>query len=215
MAKLLIAADINAFFNVSNLFNLANKYKSHPNFGGLKFSLSHTLKHYMYLYSSCTKQNIPFMLDFKLFNIPSELERDLDWISNTAGATWTTIHVECVEPWMCGLFSTKLVAIQNLTSQGQFKLKNKAYEIANGLVCHAASAAFYRHNYPTKTIFCPGIRQPEKARNEHINPVPIELAAKHADYLIVGRPIYNSADPEQALKSILDFLREGTRELSV
>ncbi len=89
--------------------------------------------------------------------------------------------------------------------------------LVDGVVCSVAAAHWLRSALPSqrsKIIVCPGIRHkgtmtsdPFDADN-HVNPAtPAEARAAGADYVVVGRPIYQAEDPVTAAIAIMEELK--------
>jgi orotidine-5'-phosphate decarboxylase len=78
----------------------------------------------------------------------------------------------------------------------------------DGVVCSAAEAPGLRTALgPRFTLVTPGIRPAGTAKDDQTRIVTPEAAvANGADYLVIGRPITQAADPLAALKSINDSL---------
>ena len=75
-----------------------------------------------------------------------------------------------------------------------------------GVVCSAHEVAdlkgFFGHDFLTLT---PGIRPPGEAHGDQKRVMtPAQAVAAGADYLVVGRPITQAADPAAAARTILD-----------
>jgi orotidine-5'-phosphate decarboxylase len=74
----------------------------------------------------------------------------------------------------------------------------------DGVVCSAQETALIRRECGRQfRLVTPGIRLPENARNDQQRvTTPAEAIAAGADYLVVGRPITQAADPVAALAAI-------------
>ena len=75
----------------------------------------------------------------------------------------------------------------------------------DGVVCSAREVKQIKHEHPTLSCLCPGIR-PEwaAAGDQRRVATPAQAVAWGADYLVVGRPILEALDPRDALLRILD-----------
>lgn len=209
MPKLLIALDCD-FETAMHIYMNSSKFVNHPNFGGFKLSLSSVLTPRNIL-AECELDEIPFMLDFKLYNMPSEIERDVR-LAEKLGTTWLTVHISCVAAAKHNPSSVKIIAVDSLTSNPTTGKTNEMYQIADGLVCHPNSAQFYKPTYPDKSIFCPGIRQGAETIDDHSHPVTVREAVRRgADYLIIGRPIYAAKNPLDILSYTLDEISSSSR----
>jgi orotidine-5'-phosphate decarboxylase len=74
----------------------------------------------------------------------------------------------------------------------------------DGVVCSAAEAPMLRAALPMPfTLVTPGIRPAGSARDDQARVVtPAAALANGADYLVIGRPITQAADPVAALAAI-------------
>lgn len=126
-----------------------------------------------------------------------------------------------------GSMRPKLIGITVLTSMSESDLTAigmagplpKAVErlasLANrcgldGVVCSAAEADRLRPLHPHPFLLVtPGIRLPGAAKDDQVRIVTPEDALKRgSDYLVIGRPITQSADPVATLKSIQQSLSQ-------
>lgn len=66
--------------------------------------------------------------------------------------------------------------------------------------------------FPEGLIFVPGIRLESEDVDDQVNITTPEYAVRFgADKIIVGRPIYNSTDPQKAVERVLKSIEEGER----
>lgn len=91
-----------------------------------------------------------------------------------------------------------------------------ALEVCDGIVCSAREARFFRESdwgrqFRDKTLVCPGIRSggdgsPEYFSSHAVSSVasPSEAVRAGANYLVVGRPIWQAADPVAEASAILE-----------
>lgn len=156
------------------------------------------------------------MLDLKLWDIPSSVER----IAHTVFShrfTWLTVRADSVAAAMKARdnFSYRdVVAVDGLTSgfYGGDSL-HSALPICRAAVVSPVDVAFYRQYYPQARLFCPGIR-PVDFTGSYIEAddhnrargigSPTEAIRNGADYLIVGRPITAAPDPVAAARLIIE-----------
>ena len=74
-----------------------------------------------------------------------------------------------------------------------------------GLVCSAEEVAATRGAHPEMTLVVPGIRPAGAAAGDQKRvATPASALAAGADYLVVGRPITQAADPAAAAQAILE-----------
>lgn len=143
------------------------------------------------------------MLDLKLYDTPDTVRRTIDAVT-ALGVSMVTVHIRCVHDAVER--GIDVLAVNHLTSAGPgMGHRDDAYDVASGIVCHPHSAPYYRDVYGTaKRIVCPGIRPMGTADNNHIRPVmPAEAANLGANFVVVGRPIWQSRDPAAIARQII------------
>jgi|YelNatPaOPRAMG01_1025707.scaffolds.fasta_scaffold02724_12 orotidine-5'-phosphate decarboxylase len=81
---------------------------------------------------------------------------------------------------------------------------------AGGVVCSPLEIDELRQSYGSDfTIVAPGIRFVKTAEDDQKRTMnPSEALKAGADWIVVGRPIYQTHDPASAAKSILDMITE-------
>lgn len=100
----------------------------------------------------------------------------------------------------------KVLAIGDLTDNASFHSSSIAALLhADGLICRVDAVPAARKAAPSSIIVCPGIRPEGSLANNHINPATPSMArVVGADYIVVGRPIYEAPDPVIAAKLIME-----------
>jgi orotidine-5'-phosphate decarboxylase len=74
----------------------------------------------------------------------------------------------------------------------------------DGLVCSAQEAVALKAAQPQLQLVTPGIRPAGSAQDDQRRILtPRDAMAAGSDYLVIGRPISQSADPAQALEAVL------------
>ena len=74
----------------------------------------------------------------------------------------------------------------------------------DGLVCSAQEAALLKKQWPAGQLVTPGIRPAGSAQDDQKRILtPTQAMRAGSDYLVIGRPITQAADPAQALCDIL------------
>ncbi|MGC1360808.1 MAG: orotidine-5'-phosphate decarboxylase [Silvibacterium sp.] len=171
-------------------------------------------------------------LDLKLHDIPNTVAGAVRSASR-AGAGMLTVHagggpamlaaaVEAAE----GLTSApKLLAVTVLTSMDQSQLRavgvsaspaEQVLRLARtgwdagirGFVSSAEEVAAMRQAFPEATLVIPGIRPEGAAAGDQKRvATPAAAIAAGADYLVIGRPITQAADPAAAAAAILYEIR--------
>ncbi len=80
----------------------------------------------------------------------------------------------------------------------------------DGLIVSGEAIQACRAEFPDRDIVSPGIRPTWAATNDHKRvTTPSQAIRFGADYLVVGRPIYNASDPRAAAQKIIDEIDEA------
>jgi orotidine-5'-phosphate decarboxylase len=163
-------------------------------------------------------------LDLKLHDIGNTVARGVENIAKS-GATFLTVHAypqtmqAAVEA--CGS-NLKILAVTVLTSYNDDDVQAAGYRLGvadlvsqrarqadelgvDGLVCSAEEAANLR-KIVAKRLFLvtPGIRPAGSATGDQKRIMtPARAIAAGADYLVVGRPVVDAADPKAAAEAIV------------
>lgn len=162
------------------------------------------------------------MLDLKLHDIPATVRLAVAQMADR-GVTLTTVHgyAPVVEAALAADSGVNILAVTVLTSMGQDELDELRYPGTvedlvltrakkvlalgcHGLVCSAREARRLRrecgHNFLMVT---PGIRPPDAAANDQQRiATPGQAIVDGADYLVIGRPIRDAADPQAAVAAL-------------
>ncbi|MBV2205400.1 MAG: orotidine-5'-phosphate decarboxylase [Pseudomonas sp.] len=114
-----------------------------------------------------------------------------------------------------------LIGVTVLTSMEQADLADLGLDIApqeqvlrlaglaaraglDGLVCSAQEAQPLKAQYPQLQLVTPGIRPAGSAQDDQRRILtPAQAMAAGSDYLVIGRPIAQAADPAQALAAVV------------
>lgn len=163
-------------------------------------------------------------VDFKLHDIGNTVAKGIESIAKL-GATFATVHaypqtmkaaVEARGP------SLKILAVTVLTSYDEDDLHAAGYRLGvsdlvearalqaqalgvDGLVCSGEEAATVRGIVgPQMALVTPGIRPAGAAVGDQKRIMtPGRAIAAGADYLVVGRPVVEAADPKAAADAIV------------
>ena len=162
-------------------------------------------------------------VDLKLHDIPHTVERATAQIARL-GATFLTVHAypQTMRAALEGAGSQlKVLGVSVLTSANDSDLAEAGYGLSaralvsrraaqaealglSGLVASAAEVAGLRAEGRKLTLVCPGIRPAGRAAGDQKRvATPGQAMADGADYLVVGRPITESADPRAAADAIV------------
>jgi orotidine-5'-phosphate decarboxylase len=182
--------------------------------------------HGMPLASALVAAGKRVFLDMKLHDIGSTVARGVESVSRL-GATFLTVHaypqtMRAAVEARAGS-PLRILAVTVLTSYDDADLAEAGYVISveqlvgeraqqaqeigvDGIVCSAEEAAPLRLIVgPDMLLVTPGIRPPSSARDDQKRVVtPRQAIAAGADYLVVGRPIVEAADPRAAADAIVD-----------
>lgn len=165
-------------------------------------------------------------LDMKYFDIPETVEKV---VTQTAklGVSFLTIHGngQIIKQAVQGRGDTdlKLLAVTVLTSLDASDIKELGFSCSveelvlyrarkavqygcDGVIASGFEANFLRTELGQKLlIVTPGIRPFGNALNHHKRAVtPKEAIAAGADYLVVGRPLIEAQNPQQAAQKIIE-----------
>jgi orotidine-5'-phosphate decarboxylase len=164
-------------------------------------------------------------LDLKLHDIGNTVAKGVESVAQM-GATFLTVHAypQTMKAAVEGKRGSKLrvLAVTVLTSYDDADLAAAGYEMGvselaaaraaqardigiDGLVCSAEEAASLRAIAgPGLVLVTPGIRPAGSASGDQKRIVtPANAIAAGADYLVVGRPILDAADPKAAAEAIV------------
>lgn len=167
-------------------------------------------------------------LDLKLHDIPNTVAGAVRSASR-AGAEMLTVHAgggpamlaAAVDAAASLPSAPKLLAVTVLTSMDQAQLRavgissspaEQVLRLARtgwdagirGFVSSAEEVAAMRRSFPEATLVIPGIRPAGSAVGDQKRvATPAAAIAAGADYLVIGRPITQAADPAAAAAAIL------------
>ncbi|HEY0331965.1 MAG TPA: orotidine-5'-phosphate decarboxylase [Rhodopseudomonas sp.] len=171
-------------------------------------------------------------VDLKLHDIGNTVARGVESLSGL-GATFLTVHAypqtmkAAVEAR--GKSGLKILAVTVLTSYDAADLQEAGYRLGvrelvelrarqaqaigvDGLVCSPEEAAHLRGLVgPKLALVTPGIRPAGAAAGDQKRIMtPARAIKAGADYLVVGRPIVEAADPKAAACAIADEIATAT-----
>ncbi len=177
-------------------------------------------------------------VDLKLHDIPNTVAGAVRSLS-TLGASFVTVHAAGGRPMLLAAAEAaaqsthppQLLAVTVLTSidpqtlaetgvldspAGQvLRLGALAHAAGiNGLVCSPQEVAQVRKTFgPESTLVVPGIRLATSAPDDQSRTAtPSAALADGASYIVVGRPISQSANPAQAAANILDQIASADEQ---
>ena len=172
-------------------------------------------------------------VDLKLHDIGNTVEKGVDSIAKI-GATFLTVHAypQTMKAAVAGKSGSKLkiLAVTVLTSYDDKDLHEAGYASpvselvkrraeqardigVDGLVCSPEEAAALRSIAGDKMVLVtPGIRPAGAAAGDQKRIMtPAKAIGAGADYLVVGRPITEAADPKAAARSIVEEIAQAAK----
>ncbi len=174
-------------------------------------------------------------LDLKLHDIPNTVAGAVRSVA-AIGAEFLTVHAAggpamleaAAEAADSVPNAPKLLAVTVLTSMDQLQLaavgidhsaESQVLRLAdaasaagiNGLVASAEEVTALRQRFPDATLVIPGIRPAgSQIADQKRIATPAGALAAGANYLVVGRPITQAADPAAAAQAIIDEMQRAT-----
>lgn len=172
-------------------------------------------------------------LDFKLHDIGNTVEKGVESVAQL-GATFLTVHgyPQTMKAAVAGKGQSKLrlLAVTVLTSYDDSDLSKAGYALKvrdlaarraqqareagiDGLVCSPEEAADLRTLVGDRMVLVtPGIRPAGSASGDQKRIMtPAKAIGAGADYLVVGRPITEAADPKAAAQAIVDEISQAAK----
>jgi orotidine-5'-phosphate decarboxylase len=171
-------------------------------------------------------------LDLKLHDIANTVTKGVESVAQL-GASFLTVHAypqtmkAALDARRGGL---KILAVTVLTSYDDADLFAAGSKLGvgalvaqragqardlkvDGLVCSAEEAANLRKLVgPGMVLVTPGIRPAGSGKDDQKRVMtPAKAIAAGADYLVVGRPVVEAADPKTAASKIVDEIAQATR----
>jgi orotidine-5'-phosphate decarboxylase len=142
-------------------------------------------------------------LDLKAHDIPNTVERAVAQVARL-GATFLTIHAypQTMRAAVAGRQGSnlKLLAVSVLTSCDDDDLREAGY----ALVASPAEAAMLRARFHDLLLVTPGIRPAgAEAGDQKRVATPRRAILDGADYLVVGRPVTQAADPRAIVEALI------------
>ena len=171
-------------------------------------------------------------LDLKLHDIGNTVEKGVASVAQL-GATFLTVHAypQTMKAAVVGKrgSSLRILAVTVLTSYDDADLAAAGYDMSvgelaaaraqqardtgiDGLVCSAEEAASLRDIAgPGMVLVTPGIRPAGSASGDQKRIMtPARAIEAGADYLVVGRPVVEAADPKKAAEAIVAEIEQAT-----
>lgn len=172
-------------------------------------------------------------LDFKLHDIGNTVEKGVESIARI-GASFLTVHAypQTMQAAVTGKRGSllRILAVTVLTSYDDGDLAFAGYRLGvadlaakrarqareigiDGLVCSAEEVAALRNiTGPDMALVTPGIRPAGAVAGDQKRIMtPARAIAAGADFLVVGRPIVEAADPKAAADAIVAEIEQAQR----
>ena len=174
-------------------------------------------------------RNCRVFADFKLFDVPATVYRAVRNL-NDLGITFLTVHgePEIMTAAVSAANNLSILAVTVLTSMDDQSLQAAGYQMTTeelvlmravsadqcgcaGVICSAREAQVIRqHVKPSFLIVTPGIRQGSDIVHDQKRTMNAADAIQAgADYVVVGRPIRDSADPRQIAADYQEEIRRA------
>lgn len=168
------------------------------------------------------RKDCKVMLDLKLYDIPATVRLAVQQFADR-GITFTTVHGygPVVEAALAADTGIQILAVTVLTSFGSEQVAELQYQGSvddlvlqraetvlrlgcHGVVCSAREAALLRGQLGQEfAMVTPGIRPAGADANDQQRvATPGRAIADGADYLVIGRPIRDAADPDACIAAI-------------
>lgn len=219
--RLIFALDVP---NAEDAFRLVDKLGDRVHFYkiGLELFIS-SAPHYMNLASALAERGKKVMVDLKFFDVPETVGRAVARL-DAIHATFATVHGNdgMLQAAVDNANGVKILAVTVLTSLDEHDLRDMGFEVdveklvlsrarraiqigCAGVISSGLEAAALReHHGDSFLIVTPGIRPVENRMvDDQKRTVDLETAFRNgADYVVVGRPIRDAADPVAAAESL-------------
>ncbi|HEX8388576.1 MAG TPA: orotidine-5'-phosphate decarboxylase [Sphingomonas sp.] len=205
---------------------LASRVRHHV--GGVKLGLEFFSANGPAGVHAMQELGLPVFLDLKLHDIPNTVAKAVQSLSPLAPAV-LTVHAAGSRAMMedakaAAPPTTKVVAVTMLTSLDEDDLRAQGVagsahdhvvrltELArdagvDGIVCSGAEVAAAKKLWPRGFFVVPGVRPANGVAGDQKRVVtPRQAADAGASILVVGRPITQAEDPDQAARAIAGTL---------
>jgi orotidine-5'-phosphate decarboxylase len=201
---------------------IAQKVRHHV--GGLKLGLEFFLANGQAGVREMAEIGLPIFLDLKLHDIPNTVAKAVQALHPIEPAI-LTVHASGGRAMLedakaAASTGTKVVAVTTLTSLDGDDLRSvgvpgdpraqvmRLAELAmaagiDGVVCSGKEVEAVRAAWPKGFLVVPGVRPSDAAVGDQKRVVtPRQAADAGASILVIGRPITQAADPDQAARAI-------------
>jgi len=207
---------------LDNAINLAQKIKGHV--GGIKLGLEFFCANGHHGVHEAAKIGLPIFLDLKLHDIPNTVAKAMHAIQILEPAI-VTVHASGGRAMMedakaAASHNTKVVGVTVLTSLNDHDLNRIGIESnshtqverladlaaeagLDGIVCSGQEVKAAYNRWKDGFFVVPGIRPKGKSIGDQKRVVtPRQAMDDGASVLVIGRPITQNSDPDQAARDI-------------
>lgn len=226
-SPIVVAFDTQSLTDVDKLANVLDPTLCRAKVGKELFT-----QHGMSAVDLLHKKGFDVFLDLKFHDIPNTVAKAVE-VAAKAGVWMVNVHASGGAAMMAAArevvssanASTLLIAVTVLTSMQQADLDavgvsrnvdDQVLALAtlaqsqklDGVVCSAQEAAGLRQRLGSAfTLVTPGIRPADASSDDQKRiATPQQAIEQGSDYLVIGRPVTQAADPAKALQAIVDSL---------
>jgi len=233
MGKLIVALDLN---EKEKIYELIEKIGDKVDF--YKVGIISYLLFGDELIKYLKKEKKKIFLDLKFFDIPNTVENAVKIIFEKE-IDMFTVHLMAGEKVIKSVVEakkkinseTKIIGVSILTSFKEEdlqifgintpvkKLVEKLAEYGynwgiDGIVCSGEELELLRSRFKSPfLLITPGIRIEEKKDDQKRITTPKEAIKKGADFIVVGRPIYENPQPEKIVEKIIKEIENGKKSM--
>lgn len=172
------------------------------------------------------------MLDLKFFDIPSTVEGSCR-AAAALGVSLLTVHasgeLSMLEAAVRGAreeakrlrkIAPKILGVTVLTSVGRLSPRQARAQVlalaarahqagCDGVVASAHEASAIKKRFPRLGVVCPGIRPASAAAGDQKRiATPAQALESGADWLVIGRPVTEAANPRRMAEKIVHEMEE-------
>lgn len=226
MTKLIVSIDTTSILTVNQLIP---QIKDHVD--GVKFGMEYFYANGWSSVKMMERLGIPIFLDVKLHDIPNTVAKTIKGLANVLNISMLTVHTAGgkemlmaardaaqafqIPPLLLGV--TILTSLSDINQIGFHRsISDQVMLMAQlavesgiqGIVCSPHEIHPIKQKFGNQLkLVVPGIRpQGENAHDQKRIMTPEEAANLGADYLVIGRPITESPNPQAAAKRIQEAI---------
>ena len=176
------------------------------------------------------QRGLRVFVDLKLFDVPATVAAATRKVADL-GADFLTVHGNdaIMESAVAAAGADlKILAVTVLTSMDDSDMREFGFGASvadivaararraaslgcGGVICSGREVAALRAQHPDLTLVTPGARLTPGGDDQKRVATPRDIVTAGGDYLVVGRPIRNAANPRQAFFDIVDSINASLR----